>query len=141
VFIENQAGTNIKKTYNEKTLEYLYEETVSSNYPFAYGFILETTSGDGDNVDCFVITDQKLESGSIVYCEAIGIIPQVEDGEVDNTILATLRGETIVVNEEDVKRIQNFAQHVFDHIPGKEIQVGELMPKNTAERFIESCLD
>ena len=65
VFIENPAGTNIKHTFNEKTLEPIRTDTVAAKYPFPYGFILQTTSGDGDNVDCFVITERELTTGAV----------------------------------------------------------------------------
>ena len=59
VFIENESGTDQKNVYNEKTLEYKKTVTVSRKYPFPYGFILDTTSGDGDNLDCFIITEKN----------------------------------------------------------------------------------
>mgnify|MGYP001570857230 CR=1 FL=1 len=62
-FIENEAGSNQKNIYNEKTLEYKKTVTVSRKYPYPYGFILDTTSGDGDNLDVFVLTEKKLKSG------------------------------------------------------------------------------
>ena len=68
VFIENEAGSNQKNLYNEKTLEYRKTVGVSRKYPYPYGFILETTSGDGDNLDCFILTEKKLKTGSIVNC-------------------------------------------------------------------------
>ncbi len=55
VFIENEAGFDQKNLYNEKTWEYNKTVPVSRKYPFPYGFILNTTSGDGDNLDCFII--------------------------------------------------------------------------------------
>lgn len=61
IFIENEAGSDQKNLYNEKTLEYKKTVTVSRKYPYPYGFALDTTSGDGDNVDVFVITDQKIK--------------------------------------------------------------------------------
>ena len=65
VFIENEAGSDKKNLYNEKTLEYKKTVTVSKKYPYAYGFILNTTSEDGDNVDAFIITDKKLKAGQL----------------------------------------------------------------------------
>jgi len=65
VFIENEAGSNQKNLYNEKTLEYRKTVTVSREYPYPYGFILDTISGDGDNLDCFITTDAKLETGQV----------------------------------------------------------------------------
>ncbi len=97
VFIENPAGTNIKHTFNEKTLEPIRTDRVAAKYPFPYGFILQTTSGDGDNVDCFVITDQELRTGAVVSCEAVGMVTQIEDGEVDHNILGICCGEELVL--------------------------------------------
>lgn len=51
VFIENEAGSDQKNIYDEKALEYKRSHTISRKYPYPYGFILKTTSGDGDNVD------------------------------------------------------------------------------------------
>ncbi len=78
VFIENEAGSDQKNLYNEKTLEYRKTVTVSRKYPYPYGFILDTSSGDGDNLDCFIITDKALKSGQIIECEPIGLMEQLE---------------------------------------------------------------
>jgi inorganic pyrophosphatase len=141
VFIENPAGTNIKHTFNEKALEPIRTDRVAAKYPFPYGFILQTTSGDGDNVDCFVITDQELRTGAVVSCEAVGMVTQIEDGEVDHNILGICCGEELVLSEEDMGRVQEFSRHVFDHIPGKVVKVGKFMEKGAAERYIGECLD
>ena len=78
VFIENEAGSDQKNLYNEKTLEYKKTVTVSRKYPYPYGFILDTTSGDGDNLDCFIITERKVKTGQIIECEPIGLMEQIE---------------------------------------------------------------
>jgi len=102
VFIENEAGSNQKNLYNEKTLEYRQTVTVSRRYPYPYGFIMETTSGDGDNVDVFVLTDQPLKSGQMIECEPVGLMEQMEKSwdesqgereEVDHNVLAVLSGD------------------------------------------------
>ncbi len=141
VFIENPAGTNIKHTFNEKTLEPIRTDRVAAKYPFPYGFILKTTSGDGDNVDCFVITDQELRTGEVVSCEAVGMVTQIEDGEVDHNILGIRCGDAGTLRETDITRVQEFARHVFDHIPGKVVKVGEFIDKKSAEGYIKNCLD
>ncbi len=65
VFVESEAGSNQKKLYDEKTLAYKRTMSVSRAYPYPYGFILDTTNVDGDNLDCFIITDTRLESGKM----------------------------------------------------------------------------
>jgi len=65
VFIENQANSNVKHFFDEKTLEPKGSCLVSCVYPFPYGFVLNTNASDGDNVDCFVLTKTVLFTGQI----------------------------------------------------------------------------
>ena len=141
VFIENEAGSNQKNIYNEKTLEYKETFTVSRKYPFPYGFILKTTSGDGDNLDCFIITRQRIKTGQVVECEPIGIMEQIEDRKEDHNILAKISGENVVINEEIKNTLTEFVSHVFDHRIGKIVKVGRFLDKIAAEKYISQCLD
>lgn len=132
VFIENLAGSDQKNLYNEKTLEYLKTITVSRKYPYPYGFILDTTSGDGDNLDCFILTKQDFKTGQIVECEPIGIMEQFENEQPDHNILATLVGEETVLTDEIKQNLTEFVSHVFDHRPGKVVRVGNFLDKESA---------
>ena len=141
VFIENQADSNQKNIYNEKTLEYKKTVTVSRKYPYAYGFILNTTSGDGDNLDCFVLTDRKLITGETVTVEPIGLMEQLDSGEEDHNILAVLVGETFSVNDQVQDDLTDFIAHVFDHLPDKTVSVGRFLSAEQAIKLIEQSLD
>lgn len=141
VFIENEAGFDQKNLYNEKTLEYKKTITVSRKYPFPYGFILGTTSGDGDNLDCFVITKQKLKTGQTIECNPIGIMEQIEDGKEDNNILARLPGDEVIVDEEIKSKLSDFISHVFDHRADKVVKVGRFLGKDEAREYISKCSD
>jgi inorganic pyrophosphatase len=124
VFIQNEAGSFVKRFHHEKTLELKGEEQVSRAYPYPYGFILGTTAEDGDNVDCFVLTRKNLRTGQIVECEAIGLMEQIEDGQIDHNVLAAMHGEDPKLTSEVEIALTEFVRHVFDHIPGKSIQTG-----------------
>jgi inorganic pyrophosphatase len=150
VFIENEAGSNQKNLYNEKTLEYRKTVTVSRDYPYPYGFILDTTSGDGDNLDCFIITDSKLESGKVYDCEPIGLMEQRESSwsegrggvmEEDHNILAGLIGEPAEITDEIKDKLTEFVSHVFDHIEGKVVKVGSFLDKEASEKEIRKTKD
>ncbi len=141
VFIENEAGSDQKNLYNEKTLEYKKTVTVSRKYPFPYGFILGTTSGDGDNLDCFIITEQKLKTGQTIECEPIGIMEQIEDGEEDHNILARLLGDEVTINKEIKSKLTEFVSHVFDHLVGKVVKVGRFLGKEEAMKCVSKCLE
>ncbi len=141
VFIENEVGSDQKNLYNEKTLEYKETFTVSRKYPFPYGFILDTTSGDGDNLDCFIITDKELKTGQIIECEPIGIMEQIEDRKEDHNILAKLNGEEVTVSPEIKEKLTEFVSHVFDHRVGKVVKVGHFLGMEEAKKYINKCLD
>jgi len=139
VFIQNEAGSDLKHDYNEKTLEYQRTDTVSRRYPFPYGFILDTTSEDGDNLDCYVITEQPLKTGTVIACEAVALLEQIEDGEEDHNILATVPGETPEIGSSVVDTLHQFISHVFEHIPGKRMTIGRLLSKAAAQAHIQNC--
>jgi inorganic pyrophosphatase len=148
VFIENEGRSNRKNIFNEKTLEYIESTTVTGEYPYPYGFILNTTGGDGDNVDCFVVTGRPLKSGQVVECEPVGLMEQTESSwerpeeqEEDHTVLAVPAGKTAVIDEAFRSSMRAFVLHIFDHIPGKSTAVGKFLGKEEAIRYILKCSD
>jgi inorganic pyrophosphatase len=141
VFIQNEAGSLVKHSHDEKTLELKSETRVSRAYPFPYGFILNTTAEDGDNVDCFVLTRKALRTGEIVECEAIGLMEQIEDGEIDHNVLAALPGEDLQLSPEVAQTLVEFVSHVFDHILGKSIQTGDFRDADTAIQHLKQYQD
>lgn len=139
VFIENEAGSSTKNTFNEKTLQFLGRQGVSCPYPYPYGFALDTRGGDGDCVDCFVVTEKMLKSGDVVECVPLHLLEQYEDGDVDHKILGVLAGSPEVVEESAVEAIRTFATGVFSHVPGKTMRLGDLLGKSNAEEFVRRC--
>lgn len=141
VFIQNEAGSFVKRFHHEKTLELKGEEQVSRAYPYPYGFILDTTAEDGDNVDCFILTQKNLRTGQIVECEAIGLMEQLEDGQIDHNVLAALHGEDPKLTSEVELKLTEFVRHVFDHIPGKNIQTGVFLGQSAAIEHVSQYQD
>jgi inorganic pyrophosphatase len=142
VFIENEAGSFVKHIHDEKTLELKSTTMVSRPFLFPYGFVLNTTAEDGDNVDCYLLTNKKLRTGEIVDCEAVALMEQVEDGEIDHKVFAHLRGEPVVVLDEEKKAaFADFAMHVFEHIPGKRMEIGRFLDRGAALQYLEKHED
>lgn len=141
VFIENEAGSSKKNIFDEKTFEYRKTVEVSAPYPYPYGFIPGTTSGDGDNLDCFVITDRQLKTGDIVEAELIGMFEQREDGEEDHKVLAVLPGEHGEITAELEEKLRTFVLSVFAHREGKTMEVGSFHGMEEAEALLEKLRD
>ena len=139
VFIENEAGARRKHVFDERTLAHLRTVDVSAAYPFPYGFVLGTLSGDGDAVDCFVLTVTPLRSGTTVDCEPVGLLEQVEDGEIDHKVLAVLPGTDAMLGESAVAALRAFIAGVFAHVPGKRMEIGRLLDRSAAEAYLAQC--
>jgi len=139
VFIENEAGSRRKNTYDERTLRHLGSAEVSAAYPFAYGFVMGTTGGDGDAVDCFVVTGRRLASGEQIECEPLALLEQVEDGETDHKLIAVPVGETASVDNTLLATLREFATRVFSHEPGKRMEIGRLLRREHADDYLQAC--
>jgi inorganic pyrophosphatase len=136
VLIENEAGSSRKNSYDETTLRHLGSTAVSAAYPYPYGFVLGTKGSDGDAIDCFVLTASPLRSGATVDCEPIGLMEQIEDGEIDHKVLAKLPSETVALDDVVVARIATFVMTVFAHVPGKDMRVGPLRDAAAARDYV-----
>jgi inorganic pyrophosphatase len=141
VFIENEAGSRRKNTYDEFTLTFLRSEDVSRAYPFPYGFLIGTRGGDGDSVDCFVLTTTVISSGTSVMCDPIGLLEVIDTGEADHKVLAVPKGEHFSVDDRVVAVLKEFINGVFAHVPGKRMQIGRLLSAEEAEAYIRDHRD
>jgi len=136
VLIENEAGSQTKHLYDEQSFKLLSTRTVRLAYPFPYGFIIGTRSGDRMALDCFLLTNGVIGSGEIVEAEPIGMFEQIEDDEQDHNILAVLFGESFDVTAQVQDTLRNFVLNVFADIPGKRMAVGRFLGRESALSLI-----
>lgn len=142
VFIENEAGSTTKNLHNEKTLEFKKSVEVSEPYPYPYGFILDTTSPDGDNLDCFILTDKQLRCGDIVECEPIALMRQMENGIEDFNVVAVLPNSEVGLTDDVKQELTDFIKNVFRHVAAiKTMTVEGFDDSNAALAYIEAHKD
>lgn len=138
VLIQAEAGSQDKRLYDEKNLEYRRTVQVSLPYPYPYGFIIGTTAEDGDSMDCYLITGDKLEAGAVVTCEPVGLLEQTEGDEVDHKVLAALPGESVNLDLELLEELRRFITGVFAQYPDVDVAVGRILPKEEALRYLNA---
>lgn len=112
---------------------------VMRDYPYPYGYIVNTTSSDGENADCYVITQKKLGAGSIVDAEPVGLEEYFEDEKEDHKVLAVLENEPVAIDTVVMNKLVEFGKHFFDHRPGKVQRGGKFFGKEKAEEYIRRC--
>ena len=141
VFVQAEAGSNLKNHHDEKTLAFQSARHVSRAYPFPYGFVIGTTAQDGCYLDCYVITRRDIRTATIMECEPVGLMEQFEDGIEDHNILAVPVGETAEVTETIQKTLVEFIENVFRHIRDKQIRAGRFLSATEAKAHIQSRAD
>lgn len=139
VFIENEAGSQIKHHYNEETFEVIRTEDVGVAYPFPYGFVPRTLAPDGDAADCFVITEESLRTGTRVACSPVALIEQTEGGDTDHNVIAVPVGESAPDLGGVQKAIGYFVERFMVGVPGRESVMGRLLSRDDALTYLETC--
>lgn len=64
------------------------DEPIVFAKPTNYGFIPQTLDEDGDELDVLLLTDKPLGTGVYLEAKIIGVMKFVDDGEVDDKIVA-----------------------------------------------------
>jgi inorganic pyrophosphatase len=86
-----------------------------------------------------VLTPAALESGAIVECDAIALLEQIEDGEIDHKVLAVPRGCDARADDAVVAQLRTFITGVFAHVQDKRIELGRLRDRSAAEEYVMKC--
>jgi inorganic pyrophosphatase len=110
-------------------------------FPFNYGYIPNTLSGDGDPLDAVVVMDEDLVPGSYIKCRVIGCLEtEDEKGEDAKLILVPINRVSPVQKEIEsvndlpamfLEKVKYFYQHYKD-LEGKQVIVGNLLDKEEA---------
>lgn len=137
VFIEVSKGSDRKSKYDENTFEFIKSVEMLRPYPYPYGFILGTKGDDEEAVDAFIITDKRLEPGTKVQCEPVGILEMFEGDELDHKVLAVLPGENVSLDNGVHEKLKDFIYTIFTRFPEIEVRVGEILPKEAALDHLE----
>ncbi len=85
----------------------------STHYPANYGFIPHTYAGDNDPLDVLVICNEPLVPMTLVECYPIGVIKMMDQGEVDEKIIAICAHDPLYSNFHSMEELP---KHIFDEI-------------------------
>jgi inorganic pyrophosphatase len=139
IFIENPAGTKVKKEFLVDTKEWVPKPLMAVPYLYPYGFIPNTLQDDGDPLDAFLITDKNRNRGKTIEINVIGLVEFYEDDKRDFKILTKPLNESRILSSEVKERLTYFMLHAFDNNPEKTVKIGKFHSKNKALEEIEKC--
>ena len=119
VVIDIPKGSSNKYEYNEEKNYFELDRVMYSPffYPFDYGFIPQTASGDGDSLDVVLLTTFPLFSGCVIKARPIGMLLMKDEAGIDNKIIA-VPSEKVDPRFKEIKNINDVPEHTR-----KEIEV------------------
>lgn len=120
----------------------------STHYPANYGFIPRTYAQDGDPLDVLVLCTESIMPMTIVECYPIGVIKMIDDGAVDEKIIAVCENDPYHNSFMDVSELPNHLFHEIKHfyevykmLEHKETIVNKVEGAAEAKKIIRECMD
>ncbi len=120
----------------------------ATHYPANYGFIPRTYADDGDPLDVFIICSVAIDPNVMVRCYPIGVINMVDNGHMDEKILAIPFSDPTYNSYKDItdlpKHVFDEIQHffkVYKNLEGKETAVEEVQDRAAAVAAVTAAID
>ena len=148
--IEIEKGS--KKNYElDKETGHLILDRIlytSTHYPTNYGLIPRTYADDNDPLDVLVLSSEVIQPLSLVRCYPIGVITMLDQGRLDEKIIAIPFQDPTYNAYHDVSELpphifteMSHFFSVYKSLEGKETVVDELKDAAEARKVIQKCLD
>lgn len=138
VMIEVGRGQRVKRCMDAAGIV-TGVRTALEPYPYSYGFVLGTVDGEGDGIDCWVISRETHAPGATIRCEPFGLLEFHEGSELDHKVLATpignpWLGDTSALRDE----LEAYTRLLFSAYPEVSIRIGRILPAREADSLIAS---
>ncbi len=147
--VEIEKGSKNKYELDKETGSIILDRILytSTHYPANYGLIPRTYADDGDPLDVLILCSENIHPLSLVHCYPIGVMSMLDDGKLDEKIIAVPFGDP---NYNEYKDISELPAHIFDemkhffrvykNLEKKETVVNDVMGAEAAREIIRKCL-
>ena len=151
VYVEISKGTNVKYEYNHELKCLICDRVLHTPFmfPFNYGFIPNTLSGDGDPLDVLIYMDEPIIPGSYIKCRIIGAL-ETEDEKGNDIKIICVPSKKVSPQEANIEAIKDlpnmfmekviyFYQHYKD-LENKKVIIGKILDKERTINIVKSCI-
>ncbi len=152
VFIEIPQGVSVKYELDKSSGAIFVDRFLFTdmNYPFNYGFVPQTMSGDGDPIDVLVLSSKPVSVGVVIPSRPIGMLEMDDEAGEDTKIIAVplAKVDSKFANVNDIsdvsKKILDEIKYFFENYkktePGKWVKVREWKGKTEALEEIKKAI-
>lgn len=148
--IEIPRGSKKKYELDKETGHIILDRVLytATHYPANYGLIPRTLADDDDPLDVMVVCSESIEPMTLVRCYPIGVISMLDQGKLDEKIIAIPFNDP---NYNAYHDISELPHHVFDEmrhffsvyktLEGKDTAVDEVKDRKTAVEIIDRSIE
>lgn len=116
-------------------------------YPANYGFIPKTYCDDHDPLDILVLSQINIVPMCIVSAKVIGVMRMIDNGELDDKIIAVAENDMSVSHINDIselpehfiKELKNFFED-YKKLENKTVVIEEFQDAATAKEIIKQSM-
>jgi inorganic pyrophosphatase len=147
--IEIPQGSRSKYEVDKETGLLKLDRVIYSSfhYPVNYGFIPQTLGQDNDPLDILVICSQAIHSLCLVEAKVIGNMQMIDQGQVDDKIIAVAAKDPSVnhLNEVDelpahfTAELKNYFEQ-YKVLENKKVEIDNFQDKKTAMKIIKDAI-
>ncbi|MEK7558490.1 MAG: inorganic diphosphatase [Patescibacteria group bacterium] len=150
VIIEIPKLSRVKYELDKETGLIKFDRLLYSpmHYPANYGFVPQTLSGDGDQLDILVLGNEPLIPGCLIKARPIGVLAMNDGGDDDAKVLAVPEKDPRYKNTNNIddlephplEEIKHFFE-VYKDGENKKVKVGEWQGRDKALAVVEKAIE
>lgn len=149
VCVEISKGSKNKYELDKSTGRLILDRILytSTHYPHNYGFIPRTYSEDNDPLDVLVICSEPIVPLALVKCYPIGIVNMIDNGSVDEKIIAICSHDPVYNSYKDMSELPTHIVDEIEHfftvyktLEGKNTKIVSNGNREEAVKVIRKCI-
>lgn len=150
VIVEINKGSKNKYEIDKKTGLIALDRVAhtTQDFPYDYGFVPRTYWHDKDPLDVVLLTTHSLLPGILVRARPVAIMRVIDDGEVDDKIIAVPVDDPRFANTKDLSDINSHTLKEMEHfystykkLQDKVVEVKGFKDKKEAQEAFEEGLE
>lgn len=152
VIIEIAQGSSVKYEMDKESGLLKVDRFIHSAmvYPFNYGFVPGTMTGDGDPLDVAVLSAQPVIPGCILPARPIGMLDMEDESGIDTKIIAVPAknvdpwyaeiDDIEAIDKHTLNEIKHFFSHYKELETGKWVKIRQFGSKAEAMEAIQKSI-
>ena len=148
-FIEIEQNSRLKLELDKHTGFLMVDRILHGavHYPHSYGFIPRTYCDDKDPLDIFVLCSEAIPSGTIVDARVIGAMRMIDQGELDDKVIAVASGDPAFAEIFNISQLPKYQRdelkkffEEYKTLENKEVIVKDFMNHDEASEAVMEAI-